>query len=263
MTKYNFINSLYLSFYSVSLYQDVAKNWKGRCFGYLLFILCLFWIPEVSRIHTDVSAFFSAEAPKYLKQMPAITISQGKVSINEKVPYFIFTPATNKPFAIIDTSGQISSLERTTASLLVTDSKLIIKKDSTDFQVFDLEGIDRLIVDQKVLNDWIGGFISIFPVILFPFLLLYSFLYHIIQVFLSAGIGVLFAKKLQTDLTYKTLIRLSAVSFTPAIMLQIIHAVFDIPFPYRAPISFLISLGYLYYAVGSNSGTALFDGKLK
>jgi len=49
---------------------------------------------------------------------------------------------------------------------------------------------------------------------------------------------------------------LSAVSFTPAIVLQTIHAFLDIPFPYRTPISFLISLGYLYYAVGSSSETS-------
>ena len=108
-----------------------------------------------------------------------------------------------------------------------------------------------------MLYDWIETFNTLFPVILFPFILLYSFVFHIIQVLLSAGIGTIFAKKFQADITYKALIRLSAVSFTPAIILQTFHALLNIPFPYRMPISFLISLGYLYYGVGSNSEPAV------
>lgn len=207
----------------------------------------------MSRMHSEVSEFLSAEAPKYVKQVPIITISQGKVSIKEKSPYFINVPEKNTPFAIIDTSGQITSLDKTSALVLLTNSQLIIKNNSKKSRAFDLKEIDHLIIDRKVLYDWIETFDTVFPIILFPFILLYSFLFHVIQVILLAGIGALFAKKFQANLNYKALIRLSVVSFTPAIILQAIHTVLDIPFPFRAPISFLISLGYLYYAVGSNS----------
>lgn len=259
MKQYSYIHSLYFSFYSKSFYQNVARNWKGLCFSYLLFILCLFWIPEVSRIHSEVSEFLSAEAPRYVKQVPIITISQGKVSIKEQVPYFINVPEKNTPFAIIDTSGQTTSLDKISALVLLTNSQLIIKNSSTESRAFDLEGIDHLVIDQKVLYEWIETFDTVFPIILFPFILLYSFLYHVIQILLIAGIGILFAKKFQATLNYKALIRMSAVSFTPAIILQTLHAILDIPFPYRAPISFIITLGYLYYAVGSNSEPAVYN----
>jgi hypothetical protein len=206
-------------------------------------------------MQSEVSGFLSAEAPKYVKQVPIITISQGKVSLKEQVPYFINVPEKNTPLAIIDTSGRIASLDKTGALVLLTNSQLIIKNSSSESRTFDLKGIDHLTIDQKMLYDWIETFNTLFPVVLFPFILLYSFLYHMIQVLLSAGIGTLFAKRFQADLNYKSLIRLSAVSFTPAIILQTFHALLNIPFPYRVPISFLISLGYLYYAVGSNSET--------
>ncbi|MFZ2197276.1 MAG: DUF1189 family protein, partial [Thermodesulfovibrionales bacterium] len=101
--------------------------------------------------------------------------------------------------------------------------------------------------------DWIETFNTVFPVILFPFIVFFSLLYHSIQVLLIAGIGTMFAKKFHSELDYKSLIRLAAFSFTPAILLQTVHAILDIPFPYRAPISIMITLGYLYYALGSNS----------
>ena len=253
MKQYSYINSLYYSFYSKSFYQYVARNWKGLRLSYLLFILCLFWIPEISRIHSEVSEFLSAEAPKYVKQVPVITISQGKVSIREATPYLISTPGKNTPFAIIDTSGQTTSPDKSGALALLTESKLIIKNSSSESRTFDLKEIDHLIIDQKTLYEWLETFDTIFPVLLFPFVLFFSFLYHAIQVLLIAGIGTFFAKRFQAELNFKTLMRLAAVSFTPAIILQTIHSILDIPFPYRAPISLIIALGYLYYAVGSNS----------
>jgi len=258
MKHYNYIHSLYYSFYSKSFYQNVAGIWKGLCFGYLLFILCLLWIPEISRINAETAEYISAEAPKYVKQVPVITIAQGKVSIKEQVPYFINVPEKNTPFAIIDPSGRITSLDKTSAFVLLTDSQLIIKNSSSKSRAFDLKGID-LVIDQKVIHGWLETFNTLFPIILFPFVLLSSFLLHVIQVLLSAGIGTFFAKQFQMRLDYKTLVRLSAVSFTPAIVLQTLHALLDIPFPFRTLISFLISLGYLYYAVGSNSEASRTD----
>ena len=255
--KYDsYLYALYLSFYSRPFYQNVARGWKGLCFGYLLFILCLFWIPEMSRTQSEVSEFLSAEAPKYIRQVPVITISQGTVSLKEQVPYYINVPEKKTPFAIIDPSGQIASLDKTSASLLLTRTQLIVKNSPSGQRTFDLKGIADLTIDQKMLYDWLETFIAIFPIVLFPFVLFFSFLSHVLQALLSAWIGTLFAKKFHTDLDYKALIRLSAVSFTPAIILQSLHALFDISFPYRFTISFLVSLGYLYYAVGSNSEAA-------
>jgi len=255
MKQYSYIHSLYYSFYSKSFYQNVAGTWKGLGFGYLLFVLCILWVPETSRIHSEVTEYISAEAPKYVKQVPVITIAQGKVSIKEQVPYFINIPEKNTPFAIIDPSGRITTLDKTSASVLLTDSQLIIKNRSSKSSVLDLKGID-IVIDRKAIDGWLETFNTIFPIVLFPFVLLSSFIFHVIQVLLSAGIGSLFAKQFHANISYKALVRLSAVSFTPAIVLQTLHAFLDIPFPYRTPISFLISLGYLYYAVGSNSETS-------
>jgi hypothetical protein len=127
MRKYNFLDSLYLSFYSKPFYQDIAKNWKGLCFTYLLFILCILWIPETSRIHSELSEFLSAEAPKYVKQVPSITITQGKVSIKSRFPILLTCltriPLCNNRYLRTD------NLWRKPALLLLTDSKLIIKTD--------------------------------------------------------------------------------------------------------------------------------------
>lgn len=253
MKEYTYIHALYLSFFSRPFYQHVAKNWKGLCFSYLLLALCLYWIPEMVRTQSEVSEFLSAEAPKYIKQVPVIRISQGTVSLQEEVPYYVTVPGKNIPFAIIDPSGQVTSLDKTGAWILLTRSELIIKNNISESRTFSLTGMNDLTIDQKMLFDWVETFTTIFPIILFPFVLFFSFFAYIAQVLLSAWIGTLFVRKFQMAIDFKALIRLSAVSCTPAIILQALHALFNIPFPYRFSISFLISLGYLYYAIGSNS----------
>jgi hypothetical protein len=250
--SYNFIHGLYLSFFSKSFYRQIARKWKGFGFSYLLFILCLLWIPEIMRIQSDVADYLKEEGPKYVNQIPEITIAGGKVSIKEPVPYFINVPEKDIPFAIIDTSGQIASLEKTGAVILLTDSQLIVKDGSSKSRVFSLEGTD-VIIDQKMIREWMNSFIRLFPFVLFPLVLLFSLLFHIVQVLMAAWVGSFIAKKFETELSYKTLVRLASVAFTPAIMLQAFHALLDIQFPYRGPIAFLITIGYLYYGVGSNS----------
>jgi len=245
MKKYSFFDYLYLSFYSRSFYQEIGKKRKGLCLGYLFFILCLFWIPEISRIHSEVSDFISAESFKYVKQVPVITISKGRATIKEPTPFYINDTANDKPFAIIDTSGQITSLDKTTAYLLLTNTKLIIKNYPFNTRAFDLQGIENLTIDQKVLQQWIEDFNMLFPFILFPFVILFSFFFHIIQVLLAAGFGRLFANTIQVNIDFRSLVRLAVVSFTPAIMLQTAHAILDIPFPYRTLIAFVISLCYV------------------
>ncbi len=104
MKHYSIVHPLYMSFFSRSLYQDVAGNWKGLCFTYLLMVLTLNLIPDMVRLHARVTDFLVEEAPKVVRQIPTITISEGTASINEPVPYTINAPWSKLPFAVIDTS---------------------------------------------------------------------------------------------------------------------------------------------------------------
>jgi hypothetical protein len=253
MRKYSTVHPLYMAFFSKPLYRDVARNWKGYCLTYLLIILSLYWIPEIVKLHLKASEIIDAEAPKYIKQVPTITVTDGVVTIKEAVPYIIRHPETGKPFIIIDTSGEFTSLRKSAAVALLTKTRLLISfdDDSSDAYVFDLAGIDYLVVDQQTVYASIELFKQWFAIIEFPIVLFFSFLYHIIQVFLCVSFGLLFAKKFDLDMKYAPLIRLAVISFTPAIILQIIHSLLDIEFPYKGIISFFISIAYLYFAVGA------------
>ncbi|MEW5747037.1 MAG: DUF1189 family protein [Nitrospirota bacterium] len=253
MRNYTIIHPLFLSFFSRALYRDVARNWKGWGVAYLLLLLSLFWIPETLKIQKDLSAFLAGSAPHYVEQVPTITITNGQASTKETTPLFIYQRDGTTPFAIIDTTGTTSSLGNSPAVLLLTRTALIARNGLSETRTFDLAGIDELVVDKRTVYQWIEWLKAWLPLMLFPFALFFSFLFHLFQTFFAASIGALFARLFGVTLDFRTLVRLAAVSFTPAVLLQIAHVVLDISFPYKSLFSFLIALGYLYYAVGANS----------
>ena len=256
---FTILQTLYLSFFSRPLYQDVRWNWKGLCFPYLLVILMFYWVPEMMNVNKNISDFIADEAPQYVDQVPDITISTGKASIKEPAPFYITDKNNNIPFAIIDTSGQITSLDNTPAVILVTQDRLIVRqdKDAKETRSLSLADMSDITITPKLIYGWLEVFNQIFIIVLFPFALLISFVVHIVQVVLLAFLGGSFAKYFNIHLDFKTLVRLSVVAFTPAIMLETVHAVLDIQYPYSSFFSFLITGGYLFYAVVCNAEKTL------
>jgi len=254
---YSTIQALYLSFYSRELYQDIARNWKRLCLPYLFFILMIFWIPETMNLHRTISDFIADEGPDYVEQMPVITIAKGEVSIEEVMPYTIYDKKNKTPVAIIDTTGKTTSLDNSSAAVLITKNTLIIRKDEKEIRSLSLSDINDVIITRKLAYEWLEIFNNLIIAVLFPLLLLISFGFHIIQVILLSFLGGNFAKYFNVNLDFRALIRLSAVAFTPPLLLETVHAILDISYPYSSFLSFIIAAGYLYYAVGSNSEKVL------
>ena len=112
MKKYSIIHVPVLSFFSKALYRDVAVHWKtGLCFAYLLLLLAICLIPTAIETNAIFSGLIENQAPAIVKQVPEITITDGKASIAEPQPYYIKAPDSDDNLAVIDTTGSITSLE--------------------------------------------------------------------------------------------------------------------------------------------------------
>ena len=252
MKRYTIIHPLYMSFFSASLYRDVARNWKGFCLPYLLSLLALCIIPGVMKIHSDISDYLSVEAPKIAKQVPVITILKGKVSIDKPEPYIIKDEKTGAPLIIIDTTGLTSSLEGSKALVLVKKTELIVKRDENETRRFDLSEIGNLVIDRSLIYNWMDTMEDFFVVVLYPMAVFFSFLYHAAEVLMFASIGIILTRSQKISLTFRELVRLAAVSITPAMILGALIVAADVRVPYWWIISFWISMGYLFFAVRVN-----------
>lgn len=252
-----------MSFYSTSLYRDVGKNWKKISYLYLILLLAVCLIPIMFRIHSAVSHYLLNEAPKIVKQVPVITISKGQVSVDVRMPYIIKDPEGNAPLIIIDTTGQVDSLKKSGALALLTKTKLIMRKSPEESRMLDLSGIDSLVIDQSRIYDWIETFIEYFPFVLYPFSLIFSLLFRLVQAIIYALIGLYYTRYLKLNLKYYSLISLSIVSMTPAIILDTIYNYIDVTIPFWWLIDFFIALGYLFFAVKSNSEQEITDTSVR
>jgi len=251
--RYTIIHPLFMSFYSKDFYQDVAQNWKNYAFYYLLFLLALCSVVKTVKIHYDLSDFLAKHAPAFISQIPAVTFSNGKASTDQDEPYFIKDSKSGEDIIIIDTTGQINSLNDTSAVMLLTETKLIIKKSDRQTQVFALSEIEDFRIDQDVVYGWLRIVQKWLAVVFFPFLVLGSFLYRLVQVLIYGIIGMLFASILKTDIEFQSLISITIMAITPVVILDAVMGSPGISAVFWRFVCFLISMGFLFYGIKANS----------
>ncbi len=242
-----------MSFYSKELYQDIAKNWSGLCISYFFLLIMLYLVPEMSRFHQTIAEYVDEHSPKLLAQVPVINIQKGQVSMDMDSPHVIPYPNKQDPLVIIDVSGTINSLDNSTALVLLTQNRLLIKRDANDVRIIDLKEVDGLSIDKKRVGDWIELFKNWISIIIFPVVFAITTVLYFLLAMLAVSVGRLFAKLLNADLNFQAILRLSIVSFTPATALQAAHSLLDIDFPMGMSVSFLLALGYLYNAISVNT----------
>ncbi len=253
MRQYTIINPLYMAFYSKSLYRDVARNWSTRfCFLYLVSLLALCWIPGMIRIDTDISNYLDEEAPKYVNQLPVITITKGEASISGPQPYVIKNPEKGTPFMVIDTTGKTNSLEDSKAVILVTKKNILMKDQFLGSRSLNFSEFEDIVIDKSVVYDWIESFTEWFAILLYPFAILLSMAFRTVQVLIYAVVGVLFSKTFRVRLSFQMLIKLSCICLTPVIIFDTLITFFEVPIPEPWLINAALAAGYLLFSIRSS-----------
>lgn len=247
MKKYKLYQPLLLAFYSKPLYRDVAQNWRGLALRYLLLITLLCSLVFACRaFYLGTHALVVSQT--LVDQLPTITLTQGEVSVDKPEPFYLKDPETDRVLAIIDTTGQVSSLDNTTALALLTKNSLLIKENN-DVKSHDLSHFKDQVythaVISKYLHDLFYGLVFIAGVLAIPF----YFLLGLIEALFYSGLTKLF---LRTGLSYQAVYRLAVVALTPAFILSAILTVLGISVPYHWAIYILLSIGYLIYGVQAN-----------
>lgn len=261
MKKFSIIHIPALSFFSAELYRDIGLNWKGVGYGYLFLLLVICTIPKMFTLHRNLSAFIDKESPKFVNQIPKITIEKGKVHIDEQQPYYIIIPDSNKVAAIIDTTGQIQSLDNTDAFVLLTKNKLLSRESETEVRIYDLSKAQHFVLEQSTIVRWLDVLKKLLTPLLYPFVLAGSFAFRIIQSLIYAAIGLAFASWCKTKLSYPALIRLAVTAVTPCIIVRTIFECASAKIPFAGLWFFLAAMLFLLYGVKacSTETTAIED----
>ncbi len=220
---YRFFHAPVMTFFSIKFYRDVVLNWKGTCLGYLFLLMVLTWIPFAAKIHIEVNQWVGNDSHEITSQIPDIIIKDGKASTDVPQPLAIVDPQTDQIMAMIDTTGQVTSLaDAEGALILVTANEVITKQSGMQSRSFRFDEIDDYTFTSQTAEYWLNLFAKFGPIGLYFMFLFSTYIYRIICVLILAAIGLLFVNHHKLNLSYAALMRLSVMAITPLILVNTI-----------------------------------------
>jgi hypothetical protein len=270
MNPLHFFRTFFQSFYSASLYRDVALRRGGIGFGYL-FALCILvsaiYLTQAFLLFKTLNREENFEEQAYYSlrdmadQLPPMHMKDHRLSVHAPQPYFIYlhTMDHKKPeelLAVFDATGATTSLADSKASILITDREFYAKRrDRTE--VRDFREIPDFYFDKSSARMWLEKGIEWYQshkvwlllwlgAMTLVMMALGLFLYRLIQALIYGAIGMIFASILKLNILYQTSVRLACVAVTPAVILALVPGLMLSGWIYL-----IVGLGYLLFGMAS------------
>lgn len=252
MPQYNLFQAIYMSFYSRSLYKDVANNWGAKSFLYLLILLSLTWVVSIYQAQQAISSGYATMSETLVAQVPVMTITDGKLKTPENRPYIISDPNSKEALVVIDTSGKYTSLEQINTNVLITPTRIYSKPKENQQRIDEIPAKLNLVVAPDVVNGYIKRFVSFFWIPFFLFAVLFSYLYRIFQALVYSILGKLMAMVMGVKLSYWQILQIMMVAITPVLLIcTVLHAL-SLDLIRHNLVYFLLAMGYLAFGIRAN-----------
>jgi hypothetical protein len=251
--QFTIVHPLVLSFFSADLYRDAASSWRGASFAHLFILSLLSCIPFLFRFQAGIDEFVEADLPEIIDQVPDITVADGEARVDAAQPYFIEDPDSGETLFILDTTGEITSLEGTGAKGLLTRDRFLLEQGDLEPRTYYLAQMDAVELNREVLYDWTEMGRKWLVPFVSPFVLGFTYAVGTILILVYGGIGNLFCNATRITLPYPALVSLAAMALTPAWLIGIGLGILRIEVPFWWLVSFLISMSFLYLGVRANA----------
>ena len=250
MKRTPFYKAVVLSFYSRSFYREVAGLWRWRSAAYLTLLLVVCWLPLVFGVAREMHL----EAKGFLRQLPEITLSNGRVTVDVEQPYFIYS-LDGEEAVIIDTTGEITSLDERVAEVLLTDTQLIARRRAYDTRTVDLSHapVEEFRLTSNKATTWYRIFGVAMVPFMWGFLVAGSLVYRVLQALLYALFGLVIARVAKASLRYPSILCLAMVAITPSLILKTLLIHLDIRFSFSWLLFFAVAMGFLGFAIVSTA----------
>lgn len=242
-----------LSFFSRTLYRDVARAWRGTGLLYLLFLLVVLWIPDMVRLQVALNALAEEGAPGLLRQVPSFRITKGVMSIDRPAPHTI-TDKQDKPVIIFDDTGKFTSLDGTEASILITGTQVHVRdQNRTNSRVLDLASVDGVEITPQDIMDALIRVKHYGVLVMAPLVLFFSFWWRVFVGLLYSLLGIWVAGQAKLTLDHASIFRLALVAMTPMMVVSTVQDAMGISMPWSTLVTVVVSSGYLVFGIQSCS----------
>lgn len=259
MIKSGFIQTLLGSFYNPEIYRDAVIHKKGNTFVYLAFLVLLCTIPLLISVVIGMNNFMKDDGAFLLNQMPEININNGNVTMDKESPHFIKSKAGETLFVIdLSDSAGISELQGS-AKVLLTKNKLIGQQQENETRTYDLSKIENFTLNAQKINEWFG-YAWIVYIIIFVFMVLFFYIYRLIQSIVNGVFGLIISAILKVNLDFTSLIYIAMVAITPVAILASVVWALDLQIPAKGWLGFILALGYISFGILANKPQVVITG---
>lgn len=252
--RFGRIQGLVMSLYSPAFYRDVARNWGGFGFWYLVLLLTVTWIPVLAQMQISFREKVNTEFPEVIKNCPTITIKNGQASSDAPQPYEVVDPKTNQLIFVFDTTGKIKSLRDTKAKILLTENKLYMVDDMGREQVHDLRELPDFQFSKELLQSWAEWLSNWVGLLSYPFVMIGSLFRAIVLILIAAILGLIFNSAFGSQVTFGGLMRMAAVGLTLSMYIDVGLSFAKVAVPFWFLIALLLTT--LYVAFGTKAASS-------
>ncbi len=251
MTRHSILQAPALAFYSADFYREAAGHWRGTSFAYLLLLLAVCWLPTGLQLQSGWAKFVDVQSPRFVDQIPPISIKDGVVSVDARQPVYITDPDTKKVVAIIDTTGQVTSLDGTGAMVFIGKDQAMMKKGPEETRIYSLSRVDEFHLDRGVVRLWLDRTRYVAGPFIYLIILAGSYVYRVVEVLVLASIGAVFSRDATPRPGFGALLGLSVLAVTPPIIVGTVLELSKVSLPKTWLVFLIVSVGYLFYGIAA------------
>lgn len=217
---------------------------------YMLVLLVLTWLPIMVKGYVGFSTFVRDDAPRFVEEVPPVTIRDGVVSSDVPQPHVIKNPDNGQPFIVIDTTGGTLEPPPGAPSMLLTRSALLMRKSEQEVRTYDLSEVKSFAVDKHRVYGWLNVMKQWFLPLLLPLMVVLSLIGRLILMLITAAIGLGMASGAGARIGFAAMMRLAALAMTPSMLLFTAVSLAGVPnVPFGTLLGIGLTLGYLLFMI--------------
>jgi len=252
MRRFSIFHGLFLSFGSRIFYRDVAAHWRGAAFVLLLLLALLIALRMALFINHGLSEFDRAYAPGYIRQLPTITVQNGRASTPEAMPYMIADPISGRPVIYIDTTRDTPDFYAGQALIYLSRTQVAYRQDASQTRIYELSEFGDMVVTQESAHGLVDFLATWLGWILAPFVFVGVYIFKLIVALIFGLAGLLIGSVMTVRLPYDAMVSLAIVTASPVVVVEFIMGLLSSGFNIPWLLAILINLALLAFAIHAN-----------
>ncbi|HJN76252.1 MAG TPA: DUF1189 family protein [Myxococcota bacterium] len=229
-------------------WQDVIFRWRGWGILYLHLVVVIVWLPITAELEWRLMRFVEDDAAEWVEGFPGFYIEAGTVYTDVRSqPYTWNDPDTGQPLFVVDTTGQVTSLDGRAERFLLTRDTLFVRNAGGMERETPLGAVPFFVMDEHLLLLMLQDARLYFPILFYLCAFLVSVTWRCLQ---AVGYGAIgwgmggFGK-----VPFGAGMRIAAMAITTVLWLDMVEDLLPIDVPGWGLICFVIALVYIAWGV--------------